>query len=149
MIIACCVAIVLGLLMAFDMPNTEKARENLDEAGRKKIRIYGWSMILIAVFFGIISYLALPLSDKYDEHYKEEIPAHNISFEDTTGVRYVYYTEPETKEIERIRLDSDDILLDSGEEKIVKEYTEGFWFEFYDYFHNFVDTEKYTIYLKR
>jgi len=106
-------------------------------------------MTLIVIFFIIISYCALPLSDKYDEHYKEEIPAYNISFEDTSSGRYVYYTDPETKEIKRTRLDSDDILLDSDEEKIVKEYTKGFWFKFYDYFHNFVDTEKYTIYLKR
>ncbi len=149
MIIGCYVAIILGLLMTFVMPNSAEARENLDEAGRKKIRIIGWAMILIAVFFGIISYCALPLSDKYDEHYKEEIPAYNISFEDTSSERRVYYTDPATKEVKWLKLDSDDVLLDSNEEKIVKEYTEGFWFKFYDYFHNFVDTEKYTIYLKR
>ncbi len=141
-------AIGLGLLMTFVMPYSEDMHD-IDKVAIRKIRIIGWSMTLIAVFFAVVGHLALPLSNKYDEKCKEEIPAYNISFEDTSSERRVYYTDPATKEVKCIRLDSDDILLDSDKEKIVKEYTEGFWFEFYSYFHISVDEEKYTIYLER
>jgi len=39
MIITCYATIVLGLLMAFAMPNSAEALENLDEAGRKKFAL--------------------------------------------------------------------------------------------------------------